>query len=75
MFHSGSTENGVTKMHERALKLVYDNSSYLSFDELLIKDNSVSIHQRNLSSLSSHSLIYFLETKNLFYKIYFTKLL
>ena len=67
MFHSGSTDNGVAKMHERALKLVYD--------KLLIKDNSVSIHQRNLNSLSSHSLIYFLQTKIFFYKTCFTKLL
>ena len=26
---------------------MYDDSPYLSFDELLIKDKSVSIHQRN----------------------------
>ena len=30
------------------MRLVYDDSPYLSFDELLIKNKSVNIHQRNL---------------------------
>ena len=47
MFHSRKAENRVNKIHERALWLVYDDSPYLSFDELLIKNKSVSIHQRN----------------------------
>ena len=44
MFHSRNTENRVNKVHERALRLVYDDSfddSYddrLRFDELLIID-------------------------------------
>ena len=45
MFDSRTTENRVNKRHERALRLVYDDSSYVSFDELLIKDKSVSILQ------------------------------
>ena len=53
MFHSRNTKNGVNKIHERALRLVYDDSPYLSFDELLIKDKSVSIHQRNLQLLAT----------------------
>ena len=52
MFHSRNTENRVNKIHERALRLVYDDKPYLSFDELLIKDKSVSIHQRNLQFLA-----------------------
>ena len=44
IFHSRNTENRVNKIHGRALRLVYDDSSYLSFDEMLIKDKSVSIH-------------------------------
>ena len=35
------------------MRLVYDDSPYLSFDELLIKDKSVSIHQRNLQLLAT----------------------
>ena len=53
MFHSRNTENRVDKMHERALRLVYDNSPYFSFDELQVKDKSVSIHQRNLQFLAT----------------------
>ena len=44
MFHTRHAKNRVNKIHERALRLVYDDSPYLSFDELLIKDKSVSIH-------------------------------
>ena len=40
-------------MHERAFRLAYDDSPSLSFDELLIKDKSVSIHQRNLQLLAT----------------------
>ena len=53
MFHSINTKNRVSKTHERALKLVYNGSPYLSFDELLIKDKSVSIYQRNLHFLAT----------------------
>ena len=53
MFHSRNTKSRVNKIHERALRLVYDDSPYLSFDELLIKDKSVSIHQRNLQLLAT----------------------
>ena len=45
MLHRRTTENSVSEIHERALRLVYDDSPYLSFDELLIKDKSVSIPQ------------------------------
>ena len=53
MFHSRNTENRVNKIHERTLRLVYDDSPYLSFDGLLRKDKSVSIHQRNLQFLAT----------------------
>ena len=53
MFHSRNTENRVNKIHERTLRLVYDDSPYLSFDGLLIIDKSVSIHQRNLQFLAT----------------------
>ena len=49
MFHSRNTKNRVNKIHERALKLVYV-SPYLSFDEQLINDKSVSIHSEISSS-------------------------
>ena len=48
MFHSRNTKNRVNKIHEKSLRLAYDDSPYLSLDELLIKDKSFRIHQRNL---------------------------
>ena len=36
---SRNTKNRANKIFERALKLVYDDSPYLSFDELQIKTN------------------------------------
>ena len=39
-------ENRASKIHERALRLVYDDSQNLPFEELLVKGNSVSIHQK-----------------------------
>ena len=49
MFHSRSLNNKVNPMHERALRLVYQNN--LSFSELLHLDNSVTVHQKNLQVL------------------------
>ena len=47
MFHSRRLNNKVNSIHERALRITYqDNTS--TFQELLNKDNSVSIHHRNL---------------------------
>ena len=46
-------ENRINNIHERALRMVYENSKSLSFHELLQKDNSVSIHQRNLQILAT----------------------
>ena len=51
MFHSRKLNNRINKIHERSLRLVYkDNVS--SFEELLIKDNSVSVHQKNIQLLA-----------------------
>ena len=39
-------ENRVSKIHERALRLVYDDFRNLPFEELLVKGNSVNMHQK-----------------------------
>ena len=52
MFHSRELNNRINRIHERALRLVYQDNS-LSFAELLEKDNSVTIHQRNLQVLAT----------------------
>ena len=36
MFHSRNIENRINKTQERALKLVYFDNPYLSFNQLLI---------------------------------------
>ena len=49
MFHSRTLNNRINQLHKRALRLVYKNDHF-SFEELLNKDNSLSIH-RNLQKL------------------------
>ena len=39
-------ENRVNKIHDRALRLVYDDSRNLLFEELLVKGINVSLHQK-----------------------------
>ena len=52
MFHSRGTNGLINKIHDGALRCVYNDSSS-TFEELLIKDNSVSIHHRNLQVLAT----------------------
>ena len=49
MFHSRNLNNQINRIHEGALRLVYQNN--LSFSELLDLDNSVTLHQINLQVL------------------------
>ena len=50
MFHSRTLNNRINNIHERALRLTYkDNQS--SFQELLEKDHSVTVHHKNLQAL------------------------
>ena len=51
MFCSRSSNNRINHLHERALKIVYNNHSSI-FEDLLVKDNSVSIHHRNIRLLA-----------------------
>ena len=51
MFHSRTINNKINRLHERALRLVY--SDYNSnFDELLKKNESCSIYDRNVQTLA-----------------------
>ena len=53
MFHSKKMEHRNNSIHKRALKLVYQDSPDLTFQELLAKDKSVSVHQKNLQLLGT----------------------
>ena len=51
MFCSRKLNNKINRLHERALRIAY--SDYVSsFQELLIKDGTCNIHQRNLKVLA-----------------------
>ena len=52
MFHSRLINNEINRLHERYLRIVYSDNQY-SFEELLEKDNTVSVHQRNLQFLAT----------------------
>ena len=52
MFHSKEINHKIGKLHERALRIVY-NDHFSSFEELLSKDKSVTVHQRNLQTLAT----------------------
>ena len=51
MFHSRCINHRINNLHYRALRMIYQNDT-ASFEELLIKDGSVTIHHRNLQSLA-----------------------
>ena len=51
MLHSRTLNTRINRIHERALRIVYsDNIS--TFSELLEKDNSVTVHERNIQALA-----------------------
>ena len=52
MFHSRKLNHGINSIHERALIVTYQNYKS-TFLQLLRKDNSVTIHQRNLQVLAT----------------------
>ena len=54
IFHSRSLNNKINRIHERALRLVYQNN--LSFSELLDLDSSVTVHQIKFASPCDRNL-------------------
>ena len=51
MFHSRMLNNRINKIHERTLRIVY-NDDQSPFNELLNRDNSFTIHKRNVQTLA-----------------------
>ena len=50
MFHNRKLNNYINRTHERALRIAYQGHSS-AFNELLAKDSSFKIHDRNLQKL------------------------
>ena len=51
MFHSRGLNNKINRIHERALRIAY-NDKPSSYGELLTKDRSVTIHHREIRALA-----------------------
>ena len=51
MFHSRGVNNKINHLHERSLRIVYENN-ISSFKDLLKRDKSFTIHQRNIQPLA-----------------------
>ena len=51
MMHNKGLNNKTNLIHERALRIVYDDYSSTFEDLIINKDKSVIIHQRNLQQL------------------------
>ena len=52
MFHNRHLNNKRNSIHERALRITYQDHIFI-FQELLNKDNSISIHHRNFQVLAT----------------------
>ena len=51
MFHNRLLNNKINQLHERYLRIIY-NDKHSNFEELLVKDNSVSLHHNNIHTLA-----------------------
>ena len=51
MFHGRQSKDKINKLHERAPRIVY-NDTVTSFENLLIKDKSFTIHHQNIQLLA-----------------------
>ena len=51
MFYSRGVNNKINRIHERALRITYNDKSS-SYRELLTKDRSLTIHHRNIRALA-----------------------
>ena len=51
MLHSRNLNNRINKLHERSLRIVY-RDTISTFQDLLLKDKSCTIHARNIQNLA-----------------------
>ena len=52
ILHSRGNNSKIKHLHERCLRLIY-NDKQSSYEELLIKDGTISIHHRNVQTLAT----------------------
>ena len=52
MCHNCTKNNNINRLHERCLRLIYNDKKF-SFEELLEINSSVSVHDRNLRALAT----------------------
>ena len=50
MLHSSNNNNVIRHLHENCFRLIYHDKTS-SYEELLLKDGLVSIHQENIQTL------------------------
>ena len=51
MFHGRQINDKINELHERAPRIIY-NDTVMSFENLLIKDKSFTIHHQNIQLLA-----------------------
>ena len=72
MFSTKDANNKIEKLHKRALQIIHsDYDSALNYEDLLLRDNSVTIHQRNLQFLMTEILKTIHGLNNSFIKEFF----
>ena len=70
MFCSRKANNKINKLHERALRIVYQDD-ISNFEELLKKYNSFSIHHQNILTLATEMYkAHYGLSENSFYDIF-----
>ena len=52
IFHSRGLNNKINSLHKRALRITLADNE-LTFEDLLKKDSSVSVHHRNLQTVGN----------------------
>ena len=58
MFHSRGLNNKIDSIHEDVLRITFNDKSS-TFQELLDKDNSITIHHRNITALATEIYKFF----------------
>ena len=56
MFHSRAMEYRINRTQEKTFRLIYPNQNQLTFKELVEKNKSINIHQRNFQTFATEIL-------------------